>query len=93
MPETEAILAIAPLPCRSICGSTCLQVRIDVADPVPALLASLDRTADFDGPDIVVQHVDPAKCRDLLCPEPLPKERFLHALAHFPTNSHISFTC
>jgi len=68
-------------------------LQIDVADPVPALLASLDRTADFDGPDIVVQHVDPAKCRDLLGPEPLPKERVLHALAHFPTNSHISFTC
>src|SRR5215471_4700898 len=27
MPETEAMLTIAPLPCRSICGSTCLQVR------------------------------------------------------------------
>src|SRR6266566_6715002 len=27
MPETEAMLTIAPLPCRSMCGSTCLQVR------------------------------------------------------------------
>src|SRR6516162_1169118 len=27
MPETEAMLTIAPLPCLSICGSTCLQVR------------------------------------------------------------------
>src|SRR6516162_5427765 len=27
MPETDAMLTIAPLPCRSMCGSTCLQVR------------------------------------------------------------------
>src|SRR5215831_14246335 len=27
MPETEAMLTIAPLHCRAMCGSTCLQVR------------------------------------------------------------------
>jgi len=32
-------------------------LQVDVVDPVPALLGGLDRTADFDDPDIVVQHV------------------------------------
>jgi hypothetical protein len=32
--------------------------------PSPALLGGLDRAADFDDPDIVVQHVDPAERRD-----------------------------
>src|SRR5215467_13791447 len=27
MPETEAMLTIAPFPCRTICGRTCLQVK------------------------------------------------------------------
>jgi hypothetical protein len=41
-----------------------LSLQVDVIDPVPALLGGLDRTADFDDPDIVVQHVDPTERRD-----------------------------
>ena len=39
-------------------------LQVDVVDPIPTLLASLYWTADFDDADIVVQYVDPAKCRD-----------------------------
>jgi hypothetical protein len=35
-----------------------------VVDPVPTLLAGLDRAADFDDADIVVQHIGPTKRRD-----------------------------
>ena len=38
--------------------------RIHVVDPVSALLAGLHRAAHFNGADIVVQHVDPASCRE-----------------------------
>jgi hypothetical protein len=31
-------------------------LQVDVVDPVPALLGDLDRTTDFDDPDVVVQH-------------------------------------
>jgi hypothetical protein len=27
MPDTEAMLTIAPFPCRIMCGSACLQVK------------------------------------------------------------------
>src|SRR6266852_4290466 len=52
MPETEAMLTIAPLPCRSIYGSICLQVR-NMLFRLTSLTQSqlspcLDRTADFD---------------------------------------------
>ncbi len=39
-------------------------LQIDVVDPVPALLGGLDRAADFNDPDVVVQHVDPAERRN-----------------------------
>ena len=39
-------------------------LQVDVIDPVPALLGGLDRAADFDDPNVVVQDVDPAECRD-----------------------------
>ena len=41
-----------------------LEQEAGVVDPVPALLGGLDRTADFNDPDIVVQHVDTAECCD-----------------------------
>ena len=68
MPETEAMLTIAPFPCLTMCGSTCLQVRkhalhVYVVDPVPTLLAGLDRAADLDDAYIVVKYVDPAECQ------------------------------
>jgi hypothetical protein len=31
-------------------------LQVDAVDPVPALLGGLDRTTDFDDPNIVVQH-------------------------------------
>src|SRR5207248_10322951 len=35
--------------------------QVHLVDPIPTLLAGLDRTADFNDADIVVQYVDPAK--------------------------------
>src|SRR6516164_6857798 len=68
MPETEAMLTIAPLPCLSHVREHLLAgqehaLQVDIVDPVPTILGGLDRTAYFDDPDIVVQHVDPAECR------------------------------
>jgi hypothetical protein len=37
-------------------------LQVYVVDPVPTLLAGLDRAADFDDANIVVKYVDPAKC-------------------------------
>ena len=38
-------------------------LHVYVVDPVPTLLAGLDRAADLDDADIVVKHVDPAECQ------------------------------
>jgi hypothetical protein len=68
MPETDAMLTIAPLALPLhvrnrlfACQEHALQV--DVVDPVPALFGGLDGTADLDETDIIVQHIDPAECR------------------------------
>src|SRR5262249_11345780 len=39
-------------------------LQVYVVDPVPTLLAGLDSAVDFDDADVVVKHVDPAKCQD-----------------------------
>jgi hypothetical protein len=57
----EAMLTTAPLPpplhVRKHLLAGHMLFRVEVVDPVPALLAGLARTADFDDPNIVVQHL------------------------------------
>ena len=58
MPETEAMLTIAlPLHMRKhLLAGEGHALQVEVVDPVPALLRGFDGAADFDDPDIVVQH-------------------------------------
>jgi hypothetical protein len=39
-------------------------LQVYVVDPVPTLLAGLDRAADFNDADIIVKHVNSTKCQD-----------------------------
>jgi hypothetical protein len=66
-------------------------LQVNVVNTVPALFGGLDRAADFDNPDIVVQHVDAAECletgvndgSDIFGTRHVPRDRLADAALRF----------